>query len=177
MLKSTDFRCPVLPRRTFNFLFALLGFIISKPNPKHHGCPGIVFFGSVERLSRLNLLCPRSKNLFALSSPWTSPVGKDRQKASKIFWTWPNYTPSKMLPLFRSRQSRWAPLCTLWRTWQNYTPSKMRTFRTYTPSKMCTYRRRTYRGPTYTPTTGLSNMVIQFVGFSSGVHKIRKFFA
>ena len=104
VLKSTEFRCPVLPRRTVNFLFALLGFIIFKPNPKHHGCPVIVFFfcGSGERSSRLNLLCPRSKNLFVLSSP----VGKDRQKASKIFWTWPNYTPSKMPPWSRFR---WAP--------------------------------------------------------------------
>ena len=40
VLKSADFRCPVLKIRSGKLLvFASLGFIMSIPNPKHHRLP------------------------------------------------------------------------------------------------------------------------------------------
>ena len=66
-------------------MFALLGFIISKPNPKHHGCPGIIFFVDPGKDYPGSTFCaPDPKIYLPIYDPdWPKPPGFDPTKCSR----------------------------------------------------------------------------------------------
>ena len=82
VLKSTDFRYPVLPRRTANLFFCFLGFITSKTDPKHHGCPGIVFFDPGKDHPGSTFCAPDPK-IYLPGGPWEKPRISDMIKPQR----------------------------------------------------------------------------------------------
>ena len=65
-----------------SFFFCFLGFITSKPDPKHHGCPGIVFLDPGKDHPGSTFCAPDPK-IYLPGGPWEKPRISDMIKPQR----------------------------------------------------------------------------------------------